>query len=124
MNVLAARIYFKKKSTNNQKFIRCCGKIMSSPERVCIICNDAAGENLYEIYQQNGKCICDDCLESSLEYGKCFTCEQEKRKIAYTDSDLTESDDGGKFYCKKHRGNGDDGLSDDMQDYLEYVNKD
>ena len=95
---------------------------MSKIKKICFNCGDKY--NLYEIYNQNGKFICGDCLYDSDDYAECCICKKEEKKIAYSiEEDLKHCDDDDKYYCEEHYGGDDGELSEDKLDLIEYNNK-
>ncbi len=90
-------------------------------------CRKCGNNNEDELYMLNDKreWICRDCYENSGEYDtydECETCKNTGLKILYDEDELMEADDG-KYYCKKHRGDGDDPPSEDDIDYMENKSK-
>lgn len=90
--------------------------------RSCSICGENDEDNLFLIFGKN-EWICRDCLNESNEYEECVSYKKENQRIAHETYDVIENDDG-RYYCKKHKGDGDDPPSEDIKDYIEKVNKD
>ena len=97
---------------------------MSNSKKVCKICKSVLTKDYYKIYNSNEEFICKVCLsDPDNGYGKCFICEQEYREIAYDIDKYLFVGEDDNYYCEEHRGNGDGngGLSENMQDYIEHI---
>ena len=100
---------------------------MTDSLKKCCECGKNFECDIYEIYGENEKFICEDCLEKSdSDYGTCYTCENQFKKIAYKKGvDLFYCENNDRDYCEKHYDDcGDDKISEDELDLIEKFSKD
>ena len=101
-----------------------------TPNGECVCCHRKPEEidcDIYPVKYFNVKrmdIICSDCLDITDDYDFCETCKKIGDEVVYEIGDLFPGDDGDKFYCRDHRGDGCDPPTENDMDYIEHCGKD